>query len=335
MIIKGKHWVVKSEPSVEKKPEVIKKAEKRVIKEVPKETTVVEEKNELDREYYKICNEIQEELDKVEYPKPLRDFIYTTFNAFAEEHPWVGDLNVEPKSIVREMIENFDTFSGYVKKYGLARMEALLLRHINYVYKVLAQTVPDSFKTEEILEIQNYLDELIRRTDSSLLEEWERLKNPEFIAEEMKEEKAFRADEASKDVTLDKKKFVANARARIFAFLSQLRNRNIDGALELLSEDLSEGQVVADGENIPWTENRLEELLLEFHSEHGNFRLDAEGRSVKHSIVVWTPSALKIQQILQDEEDVNDWEADFSIPLEESREAGMPLIRLDRIGSIA
>lgn len=280
-------------------------------------------------------NKIQEELDKVEYPKPLRDFIYTTFNAFAEEHPWVGDLNVEPKSIVREMIENFDTFSGYVKKYGLARMEALLLRHINYVYKVLAQTVPDSFKTEEILEIQNYLDELIRRTDSSLLEEWERLKNPEFIAEEMKEEKAFHADEASKDVTLDKKKFVANARARIFAFLSQLRNRNIDGALELLSEDLSEGQVVADGENIPWTENRLEELLLEFHSEHGNFRLDAEGRSVKHSIVVWTPSALKIQQILQDEEDVNDWEADFSIPLKESREAGMPLIRLDRIGSIA
>ena len=280
-------------------------------------------------------NKIQEELDKVEYPKPLRDFIYTTFNAFAEEHPWVGDLNVEPKSIVREMIENFDTFSGYVKKYGLARMEALLLRHINYVYKVLAQTVPDSFKTEEILGIQNYLDELIRRTDSSLLEEWERLKNPEFIAEEMKEEKAFHADEASKDVTLDKKKFVANARARIFAFLSQLRNRNIDGALELLSEDLSEGQVVADGENIPWTENRLEELLLEFHSEHGNFRLDAEGRSVKHSIVVWTPSALKIQQILQDEEDVNDWEADFSIPLEESREAGMPLIRLDRIGSIA
>ena len=128
---------------------------------------------------------------------------------------------------------------------------------------------------------------------------------------------------------------MANARARIFAFLSQLRNRNIDGALELLSEDLPEGQVVADGENIPWTDNRLEELLLEFHSEHGNFRLDAEGRSVKHSIVVWTPSALKIQQILQDEEDVNDWEADFSIPLEESREAGMPLIRLDRIGSIA
>lgn len=48
MIIKGKHWVVKSKSDVEKKPEVIKKAEKKIIKEVPKETTVVEEKNELD-----------------------------------------------------------------------------------------------------------------------------------------------------------------------------------------------------------------------------------------------------------------------------------------------
>ena len=49
MIIKGKHWVIKSESSVEKKPEVIKKAEKKVVKEVPKkETTIVEEKNELD-----------------------------------------------------------------------------------------------------------------------------------------------------------------------------------------------------------------------------------------------------------------------------------------------
>lgn len=57
MIIKGKHWVVKSESSAEKKPEVIKKAEKRVIKEVPKETTVVEEKNELDELLSKLDKE--------------------------------------------------------------------------------------------------------------------------------------------------------------------------------------------------------------------------------------------------------------------------------------
>ena len=51
MIIKGARWEkkIKKEAPVEKKPEVIKKAEKKVVKEVPKkETTVVEEKNELD-----------------------------------------------------------------------------------------------------------------------------------------------------------------------------------------------------------------------------------------------------------------------------------------------
>lgn len=57
MIIKGKHWVVKSKSDVEKKPEVIKKAEKKIIKEVPKETTIVEEKNELDELLSKLDKE--------------------------------------------------------------------------------------------------------------------------------------------------------------------------------------------------------------------------------------------------------------------------------------
>ena len=279
-------------------------------------------------------NKLQEELDKVEYPKPLREFIYTTFNEFADEHPWVGDLNVEPKSIVREMIENFDTFSGYVKKYGLTRTEALLLRHINYVYKVLTQTVPDTLKNDELLEIQDYLDEMIRRTDSSLLEEWEKLKNPEFVAEDLAPEKAFHADEAANDVTLDRKKFVASTRSRIFSFLSFLQKRQFGEALDLLAEDLPEGVLLADAEGVPWTEKRLEELSLEYHAEHGNFRLDVEGRSMKHTVAAWTAENLKIQQVLQDDEELNDWEVDFSIPLSDAREAGMPLIRLDRIGTI-
>ena len=52
-------------------------------------------------------NERMEELEKLEYPKPNRDFIYSTFNAFAERHPWVGQENIRPKSIAREMFEEF------------------------------------------------------------------------------------------------------------------------------------------------------------------------------------------------------------------------------------
>ena len=42
-----------------------------------------------------------EELEKLEYPKPLRDFVYSTFNAFADAHPWVGQEAIRPKSIAR------------------------------------------------------------------------------------------------------------------------------------------------------------------------------------------------------------------------------------------
>ena len=91
-----------------------------------------------------------EELEKLEYPKPLRDFVYATFNAFADRHPWVGEENIRPKSIAREMFEGFRSFSDYVQEYDLERAEGLLLRHLNSVYKVLSQTVPDGVKTDAV-----------------------------------------------------------------------------------------------------------------------------------------------------------------------------------------
>jgi superfamily II RNA helicase len=67
-----------------------------------------------------------EELEKLEYPKPNREFIYSTFNEFAAMHPWVGQENIHPKSIAREMYEGFFSFSEYVREYDLQRAEGLL-----------------------------------------------------------------------------------------------------------------------------------------------------------------------------------------------------------------
>ena len=72
-----------------------------------------------------------EELEKLEYPKPQREFVYETFNAFADRHPWVGQENIRPKSIAREMFENFRSFDEYVRDYDLQRVEGLLLRHLS------------------------------------------------------------------------------------------------------------------------------------------------------------------------------------------------------------
>ena len=283
-------------------------------------------------------NQRMEEIEKVEYPKPLRDFIYDTYNAFAEVHPWV-DVNVEPKSIVREMFESFSTFSGYVKQYGLQRMEAILLRHLNYVYKVLSQTVPDGYKNDELREMEDYLGDMIRRTDSSLLEEWEKMAHPEDYQKRLEEgaaedeaEKAFGADKAAADITYDKKRFLGMVRQRIFQIMGNLAKQDFAAVLDSLANDLEEGQMLVDGEGKPWTENTLTEIMAAYTAEHHKFRLDVEGRALAHTIVTYEGDVMHIQQMLQDEEEFNDWSIDFEINLAESREAGMPLLKMTRIG---
>ena len=283
-------------------------------------------------------NQRMEELEKVEYPKPLRDFIYDTYNAFAEVHPWV-DVNVEPKSIVREMFENFSTFSGYVKQYNLQRMEAILLRHLNYVYKVLSQTVPDGYKNDELREMEDYLGDMIRRTDSSLLEEWEKMAHPEDYQKRLEAgltedeaEKAFGADKAATDITYDKKRFLGMVRQRIFQIMGNLAKQDFAAVLDSLADDLEEGQMLVDGEGKPWTENTLTEIMAAYTAEHHKFRLDVEGRALAHTIVTYEGDTMHIQQMLQDEEDFNDWSIDFEINLADSREAGIPLLKMTRIG---
>jgi hypothetical protein len=98
-----------------------------------------------------------EELEKLEYPKPNREFIYSTFNAFADKHPWVGQENIRPKSIAREMFESFRSFSDYIRDYELQRAEGVLLRYVNRVFKVLSQTVPDAAKNDAVREMEKQL----------------------------------------------------------------------------------------------------------------------------------------------------------------------------------
>jgi hypothetical protein len=102
-------------------------------------------------------------LDEIEHPKPLREFLYETFNQFAAAHPWVAEENIRLKSIAREMYERYLSFAEYIRAYGLERSEGLLLRHLSQVWKVLSQTVPDGAKTDEVVEMELYFREPARR----------------------------------------------------------------------------------------------------------------------------------------------------------------------------
>jgi superfamily II RNA helicase len=269
-----------------------------------------------------------EQLEKLEYPKPLRDFVYTTFNAFALRHPWVGEENIRPKSIAREMFEGFRSFSDYVQEYDLERAEGLLLRHLDSVYKVLRQTVPDGTKPDGVREMELYLRVLLRQVDSSLLDEWERMRDPGYRPQAAGEETRPPGAEAP-DVTRDTRAFTAAIRTRIFAFLRSWSTGAYEAALESIDSPKD-----ADGE--PWTPERLGAAREAYLLDHGRLRLDPEARNLRHTYVepAGEGSRWRVQQMLVDTEAQNDWVAELDVDLAASREAGEPVLKLRRLGSL-
>ncbi len=118
-------------------------------------------------------------LEDIHHPQPLAELLTAAFATYRQTNPWVADLELSPKSVVRDMHERTMTFAEYVSFYGLERTEGVLLRYLADAYRALRQTVPEEGRTEELAELVEWLGELVRRTDSSLLDEWERLRHPD------------------------------------------------------------------------------------------------------------------------------------------------------------
>jgi hypothetical protein len=277
-----------------------------------------------------------EALDKLEYPKPLRDFVYDTFNAFADRHPWVGEENIRPKSIAREMFETYRSFAEYVLEYDLERSEGLLLRHLNSVYKVLSQTVPDQSKTGEVLEIEWYFKTMVRGVDASLAEEWERMRDPLYtplaLAGAGPEARPPRTV-AAYDVTQDVRAFTAAIRARIFTVLRAWSLG--DGAAVAAAMDVP--PALADHPLEPWTAARVRATLDAYVAEHQSLRFDPEARNLRHTYVSSTPDQplWRVQQVLVDPAMANDWVAEFEVDIAASRAKQQPVLWLTQIRALA
>jgi Domain of unknown function (DUF3516)/DEAD/DEAH box helicase len=282
-----------------------------------------------------------EELDKLEYPKPDRDFVYSTFNDFSDRHPWVGQENIRPKSIVREMFETYSSFADYVRSYDLHRAEGVLLRHVNSVFKVLAQTVPETAKNDIVDEMEVYLGIMLRQVDSSLLDEWEKMRDPSYLAPDAQEVRPGGAEAVLQDITRDTKKFTALVRARIFSFMSALVKRDFEAALDGMNQDAlssppHEGAAKGAQNDSSWTPERLGQTLEIYFSGHSGLRLDPEARNIRHTYV--SPSQdtkfWLVQQMVIDPDDLNDWVLEFDVDLAGSRASAGPALRLRKFGSL-
>ena len=261
-----------------------------------------------------------ERLAEVEHPKPGKDFIYNTYNVFVAGHPWAKEASIRPKCIAREMFLEWQSFDGYIRTYGLERSEAVLLRHLSEVYKVIAQTVPPALKSEELEEAEAYFEAMVRGVDSSLLDEWERLRHPDREPEPERPA----VEKKPVPITRDRAAFTRSVRNRVFDFVKELSRQDFEGALERA------------GEAGDWTLARLSGAMAEHGGEHGRIRLDPEARSAKHFSLRDIPGrrAWRVEQVLVDEEEYNDWSVIFEVDLTRSDEEGRVVFELIRIGAV-
>ena len=261
------------------------------------------------------------ELEKVDAPKPEAEFLYGTFDAFVEHHPWVGADPIRPKSIARDMYENGLSFKEYIKEYGLARSEGVLLRYLGDAYKALVQTVPDAAKTDEVDDLVDWLGGEVRQVDASLLEEWELLRDPEKArAAATRDSDALEEEE---DITRDPRAFTVLVRNAVWRVVQALARRDYARAVE---------QVIApDGED-EWTAERFEEALAPYWAEYDAIRTDPAARSPRNLTVEPTDGRWRLVQSLVDPDEHLDWFLELDVDLAASREAGAAVVALRRIG---
>ncbi|MGO1769599.1 MAG: DEAD/DEAH box helicase [Microbacterium sp.] len=119
--------------------------------------------------------ERMEALEEITHPKPLEELLAQAYAVFASSQPWVRDFALRPKSVVRDMYERAMSFAEFVQWYQLGRSEGLVLRYLSDAYRAIRQTVPVEARTDELEDIIAWLGELVRQTDSSLVDEWEAL----------------------------------------------------------------------------------------------------------------------------------------------------------------
>lgn len=254
-------------------------------------------------------------LEDVTHPKPLEGLLTEALAVFASSQPWVSDFALSPKSVVRDMWERAMTFADYVQHYGLARSEGLVLRYLSDAYRAIRQTVPDEAKTEELLDMIEWLGEVVRQVDSSLLDEWEQLMHPTEPGE------APIAPPPPPSV-------VANPRAFRIMVRNELFRRVQLAALDR-HEDLGELDAAAGFGADAWGD-----ALDAYFDEHGAIGTGADARSSRMLVIDEGPETWEAQQILADPAGDHDWRIWASIDLAASADAGAAVVRVTRVGRL-
>jgi hypothetical protein len=256
-------------------------------------------------------------LEDVTYPKPLAELLAATFEIYRGGHPWVADYELSPKSVVRDMYERAMTFTELVAFYGLARSEGIVLRYLAQAYQALRRTVPDEARTEEVADLTEWLGELVRQVDSSLLDEWEALTDPAGPAEHV----VRAGDGGPPPVTSNVRAFRVLVRNALF--------RRVELAALGHYDELGELDAAAGFDAAAW-----EDAVEAYFEEHDELGTGPDARGPRLLIIDEQPGKWVLRQIFDDPAGDHDWGISAEVDLAESDEAGTAVVQVTAVNRL-
>ncbi len=253
-------------------------------------------------------------LDDVTYPRPLDDLLTGVFEIYLQSNPWAADGALSPKSVVREMWEGAFTFREYVSVYGLTRSEGAVLRYLSDAVKALRSGVPAAARTEELTDITEWLAELVRQVDSSLLDEWEQLTSPDQPLD------------APVAVPVRPRPLTGNERA----FTAMVRNA-LFRRVELFARERYDALGALDSGS-GWTAQRWQEAGDAYFDEHADVGVGPDARGPALLIIERESEIWRVRQILDDPAGDHDWGIDVEVDLAASDDEGVAVLRVVGVG---
>ena len=261
-------------------------------------------------------------LAEVRPPRPLAEFLYGTFDVFRSHHPWVGDENVKPKSVAREMFEFGYGFRDYIGHHGLKRSEGTVLRYLTDAYKGLVQNVPPVARTDEVADLEAWLGATVRQVDSSLLEEWERLRNPDGT--DTFDGAASPTPDDRPDVTAEPRAFRVMVRNEVFRWVQLLARR----------EHAALAEVPAVGDQA-WAAEAVAEAIAPYWDDFAEIPTDAHARGAGFFVLDDSggtgSDAWPVTQTIADPDGFHEWVLEGTVDLATSREEGRAVVTLKAI----
>ena len=267
-------------------------------------------------------------LEDVTWPRPLADLLEATFEIFRQSHPWVSESALSPKSVVRDMYERAMTFTEYVAVYQLSRSEGLVLRYLTDAYRTLRQTVPAAHRDEQFDDLLEWLGETVRQTDSSLLDEWEALSDPDANErlEELEGLYAHGGARPTRPITFNERAFRVMVRNAMFRRV-ELASR--DRFEELAALDEASAALTEPPRHTLLDEAAWDEALGAYYAEHDSIGTDGDARGPQLLTILPAPDEGRswvARQTIHDPEGDHDWVIEATVDLDASDDAGEPVV---------